>query len=122
MEQTQFQEKQAALQAPPPPELTPEQEQQLLRKKKQQKKLFLIGLGTIGTLMFLTIILSVFRPQSTDQSLPTIDFPDASQSNPSSFTQRFQELKNQLDQYDPTDIELAPPPVNYNLQLEAANY
>ncbi|EKD23057.1 MAG: hypothetical protein ACD_83C00080G0005 [uncultured bacterium] len=119
--QTSFSQNQEILQAPPVVEISEEEKLKLAEKAKKQKQKLYLGLGTVGMMLVLTVLLSVLMKPGAQKKLPDINFPNTSGRQTSNWQQRILDLKNRLKEYDPTDIELAPPPVDYKISLEADN-
>jgi len=125
MDQTGFTENQEILQAPPLPTsaMPPTEPSRLATKTKKKQKILFISLGTTAFLVILAAMVSMTSQNQARQVQQNLNFVNPNQQSTSTFTQRFQALKNQLDTSDPTDIELAPPPVDYKLLfLPKSNY
>lgn len=122
MDQTSFNEDQAVIQPPPEPE-KPEVVVEEIKPKKPKKGLIilvvmLVALGVLLVLGMLVQQVVVNEMNSNqDNQLPQVVIPANPTPTPSEFGQKLIEIETQINQADPSIIDLDPPPLNYQIRL-----
>ena len=115
MDQTDFLENQEIFQAPPGSDLPVSDVPVEVKPKLATKTKILIGsLGFLAITLILVLLSSIAQSSGTGNTQKELKFEIPTREQ-SAFKTRFRDLQNQLTEYDPTVIELAPPPVNYQI-------
>lgn len=121
MDQTGFIQNQENLQKPPEEMPLPLEEQPVVDPGKQKKKLLIFaGLG--GVLVLLLVLSYTAKVVTNKLSEPTptpppVVLPTNAPRAQTEFGKQLESVEEQINQADPSEIELDPPPLNYKIRL-----
>lgn len=126
MDQTQFNQNQEIMQPPPKPKEEPQTEAEVVAQppKKKIKPLYL-ALAGLGVFILLLVLVGLGMSQSENSGqmadipgeTPGTTIPERPERPATEFGQRLNQIEQQIIESDPSQVDLDPPPLNYNIRL-----
>ena len=125
MDQTKFSDTQELIQPPPKPEKL-DTDPSLEPVKPAKKKIQPIYLAVAGLLLLVSVLVIgatfqkvVMEEMANNQTTqpPEVVIPRNPDQPQSEFGIKLQEIEDQINESDPSEIDLDPPPLNYEIRL-----